>query len=101
LLGLSKLARRKLGELSYGKARLVLLARALVCDPKLLLLDEPLDTIDGPTRRKLTSLIVTLPARGVAVVVTAHSPSNWSASATHEIELTAAGARYCGPMRRF
>jgi molybdate transport system ATP-binding protein len=101
LLGLSKLARRKLGELSYGKARLVLLARALVCDPKLLLLDEPLDTIDGPTRRKLTNLIVTLPARGVAVVVTAHSPSNWSASATHEIELTPGGALYCGPMRRF
>jgi molybdate transport system ATP-binding protein len=101
LLGLSELARRKLGELSYGKARLVLLARALVCDPKLLLLDEPLDTIDGPTRRKLTNLIVTLPARGVAVVVTAHSPSSWSASATHEIELTAGGARYCGPMRRF
>lgn len=98
-LGLLKLARRKLGELSYGKTRLALLARALVCDPKLLLLDEPLDSIDAPTRRKLTRQIVRLPASGVAVVVTSHSARGWSTSATHEIELTGGGVSYCGPMR--
>lgn len=98
-LGLSQLAGRKLGELSYGKSRLVLLARALACAPKLLLLDEPLDSIDMSMRRKLTQLIVALAARGVAVLVTAHRASSWS-DATHEIELTAGEVRYCGPMRR-
>jgi ABC-type molybdenum transport system ATPase subunit/photorepair protein PhrA len=99
-LGISALSRRRLGELSYGKARLALFARALVCNPRMLLLDEPLDNIDAPTRQKLTRLILALPARGVALMLAAHSATPWSASATHEIELGGGGVRYCGVMRR-
>ena len=45
-LGLANWAQRRLGELSYGQARLVLFARALVRSPRLLLLDEPFDSMD-------------------------------------------------------
>ncbi len=97
--GLTRLARRTLRELSYGQMRRVLFARAWIARPQLLLLDEPLAGVDTPTRGALLARIATLVARGTAVVMATHHREEWPAYATHELELVAGRARYCGRMR--
>lgn len=59
-LELTLLADRKLASLSYGQRRRVMIARALVNRPKLLLLDEPTEGMDDPTRNQFEQLLLQL-----------------------------------------
>ena len=97
--GLSHLARRPLGELSYGQLRRVLFARAWVREPQLLLLDEPFAGLDAATRRTLLARVRAHAGRTAAVVVTTHRRGEFGDCATHELELVAGRPRYCGPAR--
>ncbi len=98
-LHLARWAERSLGELSYGQIRRVLFARAIVGSPRLLLLDEPFDSLDAATRRLLGTELARLAGVGAAIVVTAHTFGEWRRRATHEVELSGGQVRYCGPAR--
>ena len=71
-LGLSPLAERQIGQLSGGQQQRALLARALVQDGDLLLLDEPLNAVDAGTRETISKVLSELQRRGKTMVVATH-----------------------------
>ena len=66
------LADRQVGELSGGQQRRVLLARTLVRDPEVLLLDEPAAGLDTTSEHELMQLLRDLAAGGSAILVATH-----------------------------
>ncbi len=74
--GIEKLASRLFLELSFGQRRLVLIARALVRAPRLLILDEGLDGLDRRARERVMRHIQKLAFDGTAIVVIGHRESD-------------------------
>lgn len=72
LVGLDEQRGHRFGTLSGGQRQRGLLARALAGEPRLLLLDEPFNGLDQPSRDALIDVIARLKQRGVALVITTH-----------------------------
>jgi zinc/manganese transport system ATP-binding protein len=73
LVGAADYAKRPIGQLSGGEQQRLLIAQALVRRPALLLLDEPLDSLDLPNQAAIAGLLEGIcRAEGVAVVIVAH-----------------------------
>jgi zinc/manganese transport system ATP-binding protein len=73
LVGAEAYATRPLGSLSGGERQRVLIAQALVRRPRLLLLDEPLDSLDLPNQAAVAALVQRIcREHGVAVLLVAH-----------------------------
>jgi ABC-type Mn2+/Zn2+ transport system ATPase subunit len=71
-LGITDLAERQIGRLSGGQQQRALIARALVQDARLLLLDEPLGAVDAETRSVIAAVLDELRRSGTTVVVATH-----------------------------
>ena len=71
-LGILDLRDRHIRALSGGQQQRVFLARALLRQPQLLLLDEPTSGVDIRTRHEVLHLLADLNADGMAVVLTTH-----------------------------
>jgi lipooligosaccharide transport system ATP-binding protein len=72
LAGLQSRARDKAVKLSGGMQRRLLIARALIHEPELVLLDEPTVGLDPQVRQELWSLIVSLREQGTTVLMSTH-----------------------------
>jgi ABC-2 type transport system ATP-binding protein len=70
--GLGEFARIRVGHLTPGVAARVALAGALLRDPRVVLLDRPLDGLSGPERVRFAWALATLRADGVSLVVASH-----------------------------
>lgn len=71
-LGIAELAGKHIRALSGGQQQRVFLARALIRNPRLLLLDEPTSGVDIKTRDDIMHLLVDLNRSGVTVIVSTH-----------------------------
>lgn len=74
-LGLGTLGDRRPAELSNGERHMVVLARALVARPRLLLLDEPAAGLDTRETELLGALLAKLPDRGITLLLVDHDMS--------------------------
>lgn len=83
-LGLSALAGRSLQRMSYGQARKVLVARALVHRPQLLILDEVFDGLDAQFRSELAALFDAL-AQDTSIILVSHHDGDALSCITHRM----------------
>ena len=95
-LGLRPLLARGLRYLSTGELRKTLLASALLQRPGLLLLDSPLDGLDGHSRRVLRAALDTLLASEQRVLLLARDPADVPARCSHVLLLDDGAAVLAG-----
>lgn len=74
-VGIGHLAEKSYTHLSGGELRLVLLARALIQQSRVLLLDEPTSNLDIKNRILVLKVLKGVVERGIAVVMTEHDPN--------------------------
>jgi molybdate transport system ATP-binding protein len=86
-LGIAALAQRRFLELSFGQRRLVLVARALVRVPRLLILDEALNGFDHDVRARIMHRVEALAAAGTSVVMIGHHESDIPEWVSNELRL--------------
>jgi tungstate transport system ATP-binding protein len=70
--GLTHLADRPARTLSGGEQQRLTIARACVCDPDVLLLDEPSASLDPAAARAVEELVVRIHASGTRIIMTTH-----------------------------
>ena len=71
-VGLIGFESRTARRLSGGESRRVALARALACKPEVLLLDEPIANVDRVSSALIESLVLSLVADGMTIVMSSH-----------------------------
>ena len=71
-MGLGEAARMKIQQMSGGMVRRLVIARALINQPELLLLDEPTTGLDPQARHAIWDMVRDLKRRGVTILLTTH-----------------------------
>ena len=99
-LGLERVADHAYGTLSAGERRRTSIARALMPDPDLLLLDEPAGSLDLGARETLISDLASLAAeaRPSAIVLVSHHVEEIPPGFTHALVMTDGRALAAGPL---
>lgn len=71
-LKIQNLLDKKIGNLSGGQHQLVLLARALVSSPRILMLDEPTSALDPDTRHSFFDILHELKSQDISILMITH-----------------------------
>ena len=97
LVGATAYAHRPIGQVSGGEQQRLLIAQALVRQPQMLLLDEPLDSLDLPNQASVAALISDISREfGITVMIVAHDV-NPIVSYLDGVVYVARGGAVCGP----
>lgn len=88
-VGISHLQQRAIPELSGGELQLVLLARALCQQPRILLLDEPTSHLDLANRNITLNILDRLRATGTTIIFSTHDPEAAALIADHLVLMRA------------
>lgn len=83
IVGLTGVARRRAGKFSLGMAQRLGIAAALLGDPRVLLLDEPINGLDPEGIRWIRTLLRSLAAEGRTVFISSHLISEMALTADH------------------
>jgi ABC-type multidrug transport system ATPase subunit len=75
LVGLDPDLKRRVGQYSQGMRQRLSLARAIVHDPELLLLDEPFSNVDITSAREMVRLLGSMRDHGKTIVIVTHQAS--------------------------
>jgi len=73
-VGMADLAHRPVPGLSGGETRMVLIARALVQQPEIMLLDEPANHLDPANRERVMEILNELKNSGISLIISSHEP---------------------------
>jgi molybdate transport system ATP-binding protein len=96
--GIRELGSRLFSELSFGQQRMVLIARALVKAPRLLILDEPCNGLDAGNRLKVIGMLEGIGRRAAAsLLYVSHRSDEMPACITHCLYLSEGRIQSCGP----
>lgn len=79
---------RRVGDYSQGMRQRLSLARAIVHDPKLVLLDEPFSNLDAASSRDIASLLAGMRSAGKCVLVVTHQAALLESVADESLLLT-------------
>lgn len=83
LVGLTHTGKKRAGQFSMGMKQRLGIASALLNDPKLLILDEPLNGLDPIGIGELREMIRSFPEKGITVIVSSHILSEIEQTADH------------------
>ncbi len=86
-LDIEELGPKRADGMSYGEFRKVLIARALVKDPALLLLDEPFSGLDSPSKRDFAQFLDKISRNSVSVILVTHHKDEILPSISHVMVL--------------
>ncbi|RYH06892.1 ATP-binding cassette domain-containing protein [Tropicimonas sp. IMCC6043] len=100
-IGLAEAAERPAHVLSGGERQKLALARALVTEPDLLILDEPCASLDGRATREIEALLVAARAAGTRVVMSTHDMGQARRLASDVLFLHRGTIREAGPAEAF
>ena len=96
-VGLTDREKDSVGTLSGGQQQRVLIARALTCDPELLVLDEPTAGVDAESQHALTDTLAALVAGGTTVLVVTHELGSMHGLITRAVTLADGRVLHDGP----
>ncbi len=82
-LGIEEFAKRDIRSLSTGQLRKFFLARAMVANPDILLLDEPCSGLDAKARNEFLEIIQSLSQSGVTIIFVTHHESDLIPAISH------------------
>ena len=92
-LGISHLADKTFGELSQGQKQMFLIGRAIIRQPELMILDEPLEGLDFVNRQKVSELIEFVGSQtSTAIICATSAPENRLSCITHHLRLVPGAA---------
>jgi molybdate transport system ATP-binding protein len=87
-MDISALSQSPFNDLSQGQRQMILIARAMVKNPKLLLLDEPCAGLDPENRRAVLRLLERIGRRGgTGLIVVSHHENDIPSCITHRLRL--------------
>lgn len=98
-VGIGNLAGRSFSQVSGGERQLALIARALAQRPRLLVMDEPMASLDLGNQGRVMRTLQQLAARRIAVLITSHQPEHALRLGSQVALLAGGRIRAAGPAR--